>query len=176
MKIKHPNHYTIGPLKVHYRAKLVRKQIANIEMKGELQTIIILEGMNILRETWDEVTKETIVNCFQKADISSEVEDYAESDLDDPFNVLEDVLQDLNAQHHDLLLSDVTAETFVDFDVEFSVTLPTPSTDEEILQAVRSEESISDDEDRETEVEEEEIIAQRARFIVKSINVFRSTR
>ena len=92
------------------------------------------------------------MNCFQKAGISSEAQDYAENDLEDPFKVLEDALQDLNAQHHDLLPSDVTAETFVDFDVDVSVTLPTPSTDEEILQAVRSDESISDDEDRENEV------------------------
>ena len=69
-------------------------------------------------------------------------------------------LEDLNAQHHDLLPNDVTAETFIDFDVDVSVTLPTPSTDEEILQAARSEESISDDEDRENEVEEEETIVQ----------------
>ena len=66
----------------------------------------------------------------------------------------------MNAQHHDLLPSDVTAETFVDFEVDVSVTQPTPSTDEEILQAVRSEESISDDEDQETEVEEVKTIVQ----------------
>ena len=39
-------------------------------------------------------------------------QEYAENDLDNPFKVLEDALQDLNAQHHDLLPSDVTAETF----------------------------------------------------------------
>ena len=87
-----------------------------------------------------------------------QVQDYAGNDLDDHFNVLEDALQDLNAQHHDLLPSDVTAETIVDFDVDVSVKLPTPCTDEEILQAVISEESISDDEDRENEVEEETIV------------------
>ena len=129
-------------------------------MKHELPKITILEAINILREAWDNVTKGTIVNCFQKAGISSEAQDYAENDLDDPLKVLEDALQDLNAQYHDLLPSDVTAETFVGFDVDVSVTLPTPSTDEEILQAVRSEKSISDDEDREIEVEEEATIVQ----------------
>ena len=150
----------IRSLKAHYRAILVRKQNVNIQMRGELPKITILEVMNILREVWDKVTKETIVNCFQKVGISSEVEDYAENDLDDPFKVLEGALQDRNAQHHDLLPSDVTTENFVDFDVDVSVTLPTPSTDEEILQAVRSEERICDDEDRENEVEEEETAAQ----------------
>ena len=61
--------------------------------------------MNIPRGAWDKVTKETIVNCFQKAGIPSETQDYAKNDLDDPFKVLEDALQDLNAQHHDLLPS-----------------------------------------------------------------------
>ena len=37
--------------------------------------------------------------------------------------------QDMNAQHHDLLLSDVTTDTFVDYDVDVSLTQPTPSTD-----------------------------------------------
>ena len=116
--------------------------------------------MNILRGAWDKVTKETIVNCFQKAGISSEAKDYAENDFDDPFKVLEEALQELNAQYRDLLPSNVTAEAFVDFDVDVSGTLPTPSADEEILQAVRSEDSISDDEDREKEVEEEKTIVQ----------------
>ena len=105
----------IRSLKAHYRAKLVRKQIANIEMKRELPKITILEAMNILRGAWDKVTKEMIVNCFQKAGISSEAQDYAENDLDDPFKVLEEALQDLNAQHRDLLPSNVTAKAFVLF-------------------------------------------------------------
>ena len=67
----------IRSLKAHYRAKLVRKQIANIEMNRELPKITLLEAMNILRKAWDMVTKETIVNWFQKAGISSEAQDYA---------------------------------------------------------------------------------------------------
>ena len=105
-------------------------------MKRELPQVTILEAMNILREALDKVTKETIVNCFQKAGTSSEAQDYTENDLDDPFKVLEDALQDLNAQHHDLLPSNVTAETFVNFDVDVDVSV-TQQTHPDVIQLKR---------------------------------------
>ena len=62
--------------------------------------------------------------CFRKMNIIIEfiVQKYAQVTNFDPFKIVKDVLQDLNAQHHDLFPSDVTAETFVDFDVDVSVT------------------------------------------------------
>ena len=106
-----------------------------------------------LRDIRDKVVKETLA------------QDYAE-----------DALQYLNFKPYDLLPSDVTAEKFVDFGIDVSVAQPTPSIDQEILQAIRFEESIRDDEDQENEFAEEETIVQpKHTHIQNALNILQTT-
>ena len=51
--------------------------------------------MKILVESWEIVTKETIINCFRKAEITPAVQQAAIADSDDPFKDLQESLNDL---------------------------------------------------------------------------------
>ena len=57
--------------------------------------ISILQSMKILVDSWEVVSKETIINCFRKAGIAPAVQQAAISDSDDPFKDLQESLNDL---------------------------------------------------------------------------------
>ena len=49
--------------------------------------------MKILVSLWEAVSAQTIVNCFRKADITSEAQNAAITDADDPSSDLKESLQ-----------------------------------------------------------------------------------
>ena len=57
--------------------------------------ISILQSMKILADSWEVVTKETIINCFRKSGITPAVQQAAIADSEDPFKDLQDSLHDL---------------------------------------------------------------------------------
>ena len=61
----------IRPLKAKYRADVVRKIIRSLELNS------LLHGMQMLVSAWNELTTDTIVNCFRKAEISAVNQDAA---------------------------------------------------------------------------------------------------
>ena len=60
----------IRSLKVHYRKKVVRLCIKAVESNKPLPKISILQAIKHLVSSWNAVSKETIVNCFKKSNIS----------------------------------------------------------------------------------------------------------
>ena len=59
----------IQSLKVHYRHQLVKKLLFSIEAGKELK-VSVLDAMQWLKVAWDNVTIETIQNCFQHCSFS----------------------------------------------------------------------------------------------------------
>ena len=79
----------IRSLKVHYRKKVVCLCIKAVESNKPLPKISILQAMKHLVSSWNAVSKETIVNCFKKSDISQSNQQAAVNDDDDPFKSLQ---------------------------------------------------------------------------------------
>ena len=55
----------IRSLKVHYRRRVVRLLCSALENNKPLPKISILSGMKILADSWQAVTKQTIINCLR---------------------------------------------------------------------------------------------------------------
>ena len=72
--------------------------------------------MNILTDSWEVVTKETIISCFRKAGISPAVQQAAIADSDDPFKDLQESLNDLRKADLSMVQNDVTATALVSLD------------------------------------------------------------
>ena len=51
--------------------------------------------MKILADSWEIVTKKTIINCFRKAGITPAVQQAAVADSNNPFKDLQESLNDL---------------------------------------------------------------------------------
>ena len=67
---------------------MVQEYIRAIDQQKSLPKISILDAIEILAALWSMVSETTIVNCFAKAGLSSENQDKAASDEDDPFKDL----------------------------------------------------------------------------------------
>ena len=78
----------IRSLKAHYRGRVVRRLCRALDKAKTLPKISILQAMKILVSSWEAVSAQTIVNCFRKAGITSEAQNAAIADADDPFSNL----------------------------------------------------------------------------------------
>ena len=103
----------IRNLKAHYRGRVVRLLCRALEEKEPCQKISILQSMKILADSWEVVTKETIINSFRKAGITPAVQQAAIADSDDPFKDLQKSLNDLRKADLSIVLDDVTATALV---------------------------------------------------------------
>ena len=102
--------------------------------------------MQMLVSAWDALSTQTIVNCFRKSGISTESQEIAIAEDDDPFRELQDETDDLRPVQPDLIEEDLDATTFTDVDAEVIAVQPPPS-DEEIVAEVLEMEGVSDDDD-----------------------------
>ena len=80
--------------------------------------------MKILADSWEVVTKETIINCFRKAGITPAVQQAAIADSDDPFKDLQESLNDVRKADSSMVLDDVTATALVSLDNDVIATAP----------------------------------------------------
>ena len=71
--------------------------------------------MVILTEAWGRVSKQTIRNCFRKADIGK-AQQSALNDNDDPFKILLEDISALQERSPKLVPDEVSAEDVVDTD------------------------------------------------------------
>ena len=83
----------ISSLKAHYRGRVVRLLCRALEKKESCPKISILQSMKILADSWEVVTKETIINYFRKAGITPAVKQAAIADSDDPLENLQQKLK-----------------------------------------------------------------------------------
>ena len=96
--------------------------------------------MKILAASWEAVTRETIVNCFEKAGINTEAQHAAITDSDDPFKDIQESLDSLEAAHPDMVPEDISAESIVDVDYDVIATAPV-ITEDDILEQFQKDHS-----------------------------------
>ena len=92
----------------------------------------------------DALSTQTIVNCFRKSGISTESQETAIAEDDDPFRELQDQINDLGSVQPNLIEEEFDAPTFADVDAEVIAVQPLPS-DTEIVAELLETEGVSDD-------------------------------
>ena len=162
----------IRSLKAHYRTKVVHKYLTRIELGKPLPDISVLDAMNLLVQAWDYVSNETIINCFKKSGISTDAQEAAQNDDDDPFKDLASELLELKGSHPELVPTGLTGEEFIDADMDVATYEPLPTTDEEILQSFLHKDDDDDDEQDDNDDPEPEPSARPSKAEVReALNV-----
>ena len=64
----------IRSLKDHCRKRLVRVILTHLDQGKLIPNILYLKVMQLLVYAWNDVSKETVINCFQKAKIPKKIE------------------------------------------------------------------------------------------------------
>ena len=136
----------IRSLQAKYRKNAVRKIIKSVEKKKTLPKISLLQRMQILVSAWDVLSAQTIVNCFRKSGISTESQETAIAEDDDPFRELQNEIDDLRYVQPNLIEEYFDATTFADVGDEVIAVQPPPS-DAEIVAELLEMEDVSDDDD-----------------------------
>ena len=78
----------IRSLKARYRRKIVGLCIKVVDKNKPLQKDSIFQPMKDLAASWNAVSKEAVVNCFKKSDISELNQQMTEADNVDRFKSL----------------------------------------------------------------------------------------
>ena len=128
----------IRSLKTHYRGRVVRLLCRDLDKGQAYPKISILQAMKIPATSWEDVTRETIVNCFKKAGINT--------DSDDRFKDPQESLDALKAADPDMVPEDTSAESIVDVDNDVIATPPV-ITDDDILEQFQKDHSPESDEE-----------------------------
>ena len=164
----------IRSLKAHYRGRVVPRLCRALDKTKTLPKIPILQAMKILVSSWEAVSAQAIVNCFRKAGITSEAQNVAIIDADDPFSDLKESLQQLHDVDPDMVLENVTPESLIDIDNEVITATPM-ITDDDILRSITTNQHEQSEEDDDNDEEAEEAAPERPlRFQVESaIDVIR---
>ena len=102
--------------------------------------------MKILADSWEAVTKETIINCFRKAGITPAVEQAAIADSGDLFKDLQESLNDLRKADLSMEPDDVTATTLVSLDEDVIATALEISEDD-IMEELRHRQEQGEEEE-----------------------------
>ena len=139
-------------LKAHYRKRLVKLVLCNLDSNKPLPKISLITALQLLVSAWNEVSKATIVNCFRKSKISEKDQTNAVNDEDDPFKEMSEELQNLREKDSSLVPENLTAEDFASMD-DVVVSTASHLTDNEILlEALQpdtnEEEDILDDDEK----------------------------
>ena len=82
----------IRSLKAHYRGRVLRRLCRALDKTKTLPKISILQAIKILVSSWEAASAQTIANCFRKAGFTSEAQNAAITDADDPFSDLKESL------------------------------------------------------------------------------------
>ena len=110
----------------------------------------------ILADSWEVVTKETIINSFRKAGINPSVLQAAIADSDDPFKDLQESLNDLRKADSSVVPDDVKATAQVSLDDDIIATAPEIS-EGEITEELRDRQEQGEEEENDDEISIEEI-------------------
>ena len=98
----------IRNLKTNYRGRLVPLLHRALEKNQSYPRISILQAMKTRPDSWEAVTKETVINCFKKAEINSDVQEAAIADSDDSFKDLQKKLNELKSADPSMVPKDVS--------------------------------------------------------------------
>ena len=72
-----------------------------------------MQSVKILVDSWEVITKETIITCFRKARINPAIQQAVTADSNDPIKDLQENLNDLRKADFLMVLDDVTATALV---------------------------------------------------------------
>ena len=136
----------IRSLKAKYRSRLIKLIIKAIDSNKDIPKINVLDAMKLLTLSWEDVTENTVQNCFTKARISNDDRLRAQNDLDDPFIELRSSIEELKERNSEEFLDDISPEEFTNLDDSVVATEPV-LTDELMIEMVRKGEDESDDDD-----------------------------
>ena len=82
-------------LKAHFRRRIVRLCIKALDENRPVPKITILQAMKSFVSSWNAVSKETIANCFKKANISYANQQTGTNDADDALKSLHEETDNL---------------------------------------------------------------------------------
>ena len=139
----------IRSLKAKYRSRLIKLIIKAIDSNKDIPKINVLDAMKLLTLSWEDVTENTVQNCFAKARISNDDQLRVQNDLDNPFIELRSSIEELKERNSEEFLDDISPEEFTNLDDSVVATEPV-LTDELIIEMVRKgedEDVESDDND-----------------------------
>ena len=131
----------ICSLKAKYYKNVVRKIIQSVEKKKAFPKILLLPGMQMLVSA-----AQMIVNSFRKSGISTESQETVIVEDVDPFQELQDEIDDLRSVQSNLIEEDFDATTFANVDAQVIAVQPPPS-DAEIVAELLVMEGVSGDDD-----------------------------
>ena len=138
-------------LKAKYRSRLIKLIIKAIDSNKDIPKINVLDAMKLLTLSWEDVTKNTVQNCFAKARISNDNQLRAQNYLDDPFIELRSSIEELKERNSQEFPDDISPEEFTNLDDSVVATEPV-LTDELIIEMVRKgeDENVESDDDDES--------------------------
>ena len=139
----------IRSLQAKYRSRLMKLIIKAIDSNKDIPKINVLDAMKLLTLSWEDVTENTVQNCFAKARISTDDQLRAQNDLDNPFIELRSSTEELKEQNSEEFLDDTSPEELTNLDDSVVATEPV-LTDELIIEMMRKgedEDVESDDDD-----------------------------
>ena len=124
---------------------------------------------------------ETIISCFKKASITTEVQ-CAVADCDNPFADFQESLDALKATDPEMVPEDLSADNLVDVDKDVIATAPV-LTEEDILEHFREHRQESEGEDERDNVTNNDVAPERpsrsevesAPDILKKISLYSTT-
>ena len=117
--------------------------------------------MKILADSWEAVTKQTIINCFKKSGISSTGQQDAIADSDDPFKDLQESLDDLREADPSLVPNDLSANDLVTLDDEVIATAPQISNEDIIDEFRKSQDDEAEDDGSDMEDDSFDIVVEK---------------
>ena len=141
----------IRSLKAKYRSRLIKLIIKAIDSNKDIPKINVLDAMKLFMMSWEDVTENTVQNCFAKARISNDDQLRAQNDLDDPFIELRSSIEELKERNSEEFLDDISPEVFTNLDDSVVAAEPV-LTDELIIEMVRKgeDEDVESDDDDES--------------------------
>ena len=145
----------IRSLKAHYRGRAVRLLCRALEKKEPSLKTSILQSMKILADSWEVLTKETIINCFRKAGITPAVQQAAIADLGNPFKDLQESLNDLRKGDSSMVPDNVTAIALVILDDDVIAIAPEIS-EGDVIEELRDRQEQLEEEENDDEISGEE--------------------
>ena len=80
--------------------------------------------MQLLVSTWNDVSKETVINCFRKVSISEKDQMNSANDVDDPFKELNESLKELQTKDPSLVLENMTVQDVTEVDDQAITSAP----------------------------------------------------
>ena len=118
----------IQSFKSKYRKRLMRHVLARINedlLASEIaKEIDVLQAIEWVAKAWDDVTAKTIKNCFAKCGFNKTTSEIEDDDVDAEFDELFKELTESNSG------SCITAEEYIDFDIETCTSAPVINSDE----------------------------------------------